>query len=69
MARIEYFIPKLCNIDMINRLPGVNKVNKGSIGATGAFEIPINSLSMTLIDFISKVPMDSDMIIENSFSI
>ncbi len=28
IARIEYFIPKLCNIEMINNLPGVNKVNK-----------------------------------------
>lgn len=69
MARIEYFIPKLCNIDMINKLPGVNKVNKDSIGATGAIEIPVNTLSKTLIDFISKVPMDSDMVFENSFSI
>lgn len=69
MARIEYFIPKLCNIDMINKLSGVNKVNKDSIGATGAIEIPINALSETLIDFISKVPMDSDMVFENGFSI
>ena len=61
--RIEYFIPKLCNIEMINNLHGVNKVNKNSIGATGVIETPINTLPGVLFDFISKVPTDSDMVI------
>ncbi len=61
IARLEYFIPKLCNIDMINSLPGVNKVNKNSIGATGILEIDINKLPNCLFDLISRVPMDSDM--------
>ena len=69
VARIEYFIPKLCNIEMINRLPGINKVNKDSIGATGSVEVPINALSETLFNFISKVPSDSDMILETGRSI
>lgn len=65
IARIEYFIPKLCNIDMINQLPGINnKVNKDSVGATGIVEVPIEELNTSLFDFISRVPMDSDMIIE-----
>lgn len=64
IARIEYFIPKLCNIDMINALPGVNKVNQNSVGATGVIETDINYLSQTLFTFISKVPMDSDMVFE-----
>ena len=63
IARIEYFIPKLCNIEMINNLPGVNKVNKNSIGATGVIETPINTLPGVLFDFISKVPTDYDMVI------
>lgn len=62
IARIEYFIPKLCNIEMINNLPGVNKVNKNSIGATGVIETPINTLPGVLFDFISKVPTDYDMV-------
>lgn len=69
VARIEYFIPKLCNIEMINRLPGINTVNKDSIGATGVVEVPINALSETLFDFISKVPMDSDIILETGKNI
>lgn len=64
-ARIEYFIPKICNIDMVNNLPGINKVNQDSVGATGIIEIPISDLPNTLFSFISKVPMDSDMIISN----
>lgn len=63
IARIEYFIPKLCNIEMINNLPGVNKVNENSIGATGVIETPINTLPGVLFDFISKVPTDYDMVI------
>ena len=61
-ARLEYFIPKLCNVEMINKLPGINKVNENSIGATGAFEIPISDLPNELFSFISKVPMDVDMV-------
>lgn len=61
-VRIEYFIPKLCNIDMINNLPGINKVNAESVGATGIIETDLNNLPLILFDFISKVPTDSDMI-------
>ncbi len=64
IARIEYFIPKLCNIEMINNLPGINKVNKNSVGATGVIETPIDTLPGVLFDFISKVPTDYDMVID-----
>lgn len=65
VARIEYFIPKLCNVDMINDLPGINKVNKDSIGATGVFETPINYLPNSLFDFISRVPTDDDRVVKS----
>lgn len=65
MARLEYFIPKICNIDMVNRLPGINKINENSVGATGVIEIDINELPQTLYSLISKVPTDSDMIINS----
>lgn len=64
VARIEYFIPKLCNIDMVNALPGINKVNYDSVGATGIIETNINCLSETIFDFISKVPTDDDITYE-----
>ena len=62
VARIEYFIPKICNAEMVNSLPGLlNKVNERSTGAIGAICIPEEELSTTLIDFISRVPMDKDI--------
>jgi hypothetical protein len=61
IARMEYFIPKLCNIDMINELPGINKVTIDSVGATGIFEVDKDELKNRLFDFISKVPTDADM--------
>lgn len=63
-ARLEYFIPKVCNVDMVNNLPGINRVNEDSIGATGVVEIPVEELPNMLFNFISKVPMDSDMVIQ-----
>lgn len=60
-ARVEYFIPKNCNIAMINTLPGINKINENSVGATGVFETSIDTLSESLISFISKVPTDMDI--------
>lgn len=63
-AKVEYFIPKLCNIDMINRLPGINSVNKDSVGATGAIEVEEEFLASQLFDLISHVPTDGDMRIE-----
>lgn len=66
IARIEYFVPKLCNLDMINKLPGVNKVSEYSdIGATGCFEVSKDTLSQELFRFISMVPTDDDIIFFN----
>ena len=50
---------------MINTLPGVNKVNENSIGATGVIEVPINDLLDALFDFILKVPTDSDIVFKH----
>lgn len=63
-ARLEYFIPKVCNVDMVNNLPGINRVNEDSIGATGVVETPVEELPNVLFNFISKVPMDGDTVIQ-----
>jgi hypothetical protein len=68
-ARIEYFVPKLCNVDMINALPGLsNKVDRNSVGASGVIEVPQEELSETLFNFISKVPTDNDIVFEHQLS-
>ena len=64
MARLEYFIPKICSVDKVNRLPGINKINNNSVGATGVIVTDINKLSETINDFISKVPTDLDILNE-----
>ena len=61
-ARIEYFIPKICNVEMVNKIPGVNKVNDDSIGTTGAIEVEVKDLPTALFNFISMVPTDMDIV-------
>jgi hypothetical protein len=63
-ARVEYYIPKICSVNMVNELPGINKVNESSVGATGVYEIDVDSLSTGIIDFINKVPTDRDLVRE-----
>lgn len=56
----KYFIPKICNVNMVNELKGVRKVNSNSQYTNGIFEITEN-IGIEIADFISKVPTDSDM--------
>ncbi len=63
-AVVEYFVPKLCNIDMINALPGVIKVSDDApvlSGTTGRFIVNKEELPFLLGDFVRKVPTDDDM--------
>ena len=62
---VKYFIPKICNVDMVNNLKGVRKVTKNQKFTTGIFETNINDLSFNLVDFISKVPTDDDIPIKD----
>lgn len=58
---VKYFIPKICNIDMVNNLKGVKKVQKGDNYTVGVFETSLEKIPFDLADFISKVPTDLDM--------
>lgn len=60
-ARVEYFIPKICNVSMVNALPGINRVNYDSYGATGVFETSPSLLPFEVVDFLTKVPTDKDI--------
>lgn len=60
-ARLEYFIPKLCNEEMIKKLPGLSNINNISRTAIGVIEVPIDEYENALFDFIKKVPTDMDM--------
>lgn len=58
---IKYFIPKICNIDMVNNLKGVNKVKKGDNYTVGVFETTLEKLPFELSNLILGVPTDIDM--------
>ena len=63
-AVVEYFVPKICNIDMVNALPGVIKINSDTpmnVGTTGRFVVSKKELPAMLGNFVSKVPTDADM--------
>ena len=63
-AMINYFIPKVCNYDMVNSLKGVKKVSEGDKFTVGCFESTIDRLPFEVVDFISRVPTDDHMFIE-----
>lgn len=56
---VKYFVPKLCNDEMIKKLPGVGKISPN--GAGGMFTCKKEDLSKNLFDFIDKVPTDADI--------
>lgn len=66
-ARVEYFVPKICNVEKANKLDGVNKVNIDSVGITGVFECSVDELTDKLFNFIYKVPTDSDYYLNGEF--
>jgi hypothetical protein len=61
--QLNYFIPKICNYDMINKLPGVSKVKIGDMYAVGEIPNSINNNEVpnAINEFIKKVPTDNDM--------
>ena len=58
---VKYFVPKLCNEDMIKALPGINKDNISNNGASGSFICNNKEFTDKLFSFIEKVPTDSDI--------
>lgn len=56
---VNYFIPKICNAEMINILPGVHKVTNNSPFTTGLFKSDLDNLATNLVHFIEKVPTDN----------
>lgn len=57
-AFVSYFIPKICDIDRVKQLKGMNKIDEISETATGSFEVQKEKLTGELSDFIDRVPGD-----------
>ncbi len=65
---IDYFVPKICNVDKVNMLPGVRKLekredqNQARDFTTGIFNINGNEdVVGKVLDFIAAVPTDDDI--------
>ena len=59
---IRYFVPKICNLRMVEALPGINKSGISENGATGFFVTSREDVTRDLFGFIEKVPTDEDII-------
>lgn len=69
-AVVNYFIPKICNVAMVNSLEGINPVKTDDNNepitpyAKGSFEVEIDDLIPHLLTFLKNVPQDKDVIIK-----
>ena len=65
---VNYFIPKICNAEMTNRLPGVRKVRPNADPqeqTTGRFVTSKEKLCSDIYHFIGMVPMDTNIVFED----
>ncbi len=61
---VKYYIPKLCNMEMIKNLRGIKKIvsiNDILGWATGDFHCSLDEFIDQFNNFITKVPTDKDM--------
>ena len=61
---VNYFIPKICNLDMVNQLKGVKKLEPGSkimAGTTGKFRSQPEDFISDLLELLHGIPTDMDM--------
>lgn len=63
--RVRYFIPKVCNIEKVNNVRGVDKLDPSKDNmyscTKGEFVIKRDKFTSELIEFINSIPTDSDM--------
>ena len=66
-VEVDYFIPKVCDIEKVNELPGVRRVDRISSQTKGAFNINQEQAADYITDFVKKVPTDRDLPEVSSF--
>lgn len=69
--RVSYFVPKSCNIEKVNKLKGVTKLDPLTSDmfsqTNGEFVCKKENFTSEIIDFISNVPTDIDAFSKISF--
>lgn len=69
-AYVSYFIPKVCNIDMVNNLKGITPIKANettdlrNLYAKGSFLVDTSELIPNLLELMMNVPQDKDMFIK-----
>lgn len=69
--RVSYFVPKSCNIEKVNKLKGVTKLDPLTSDmfsqTNGEFVCKKENFTSEIIDFINNVPTDIDAFSKSSF--
>ena len=69
--RVSYFVPKSCNIEKVNKLKGVTKLDPLTSDmfspTNGEFVCKKEDFTSEMIDFISNVPTDIDAFSKSNF--
>lgn len=69
--RVSYFVPKSCNIEKVNKLKGVTKLDPLTSDmfsqTNGEFVCKKENFTSEIIDFISNAPTDIDAFSKSSF--
>lgn len=65
--KVEYFIPKICNREMVNELRGVTKITPEQQQAKGMFFTTKEKIASDMVDIIGKIPTDADMVFNYDF--
>lgn len=61
--RVEYFIPKIYEVDEINKLKGIDKVNQNAPvmrGARGRFYTTLDNLGSEIFSIVNNIPSEED---------
>ena len=68
---VKYFVPKICNIEKLNKLKGIHKIPTDAywrdMSANGMYETSIDGFGIDIVNFIQEVPTDMDMENDNSW--
>lgn len=60
---INYFIPRIYHLEMVNKLRGVTPVTENDFYATGMFRCTTNDVCEKLQELIEGIPMDKHMFV------
>jgi len=61
-AFVKYYIPKICNIEMVNKIKGVRKVDASDKYTNGRFEVETKNIAHEIYSLIESVPGDGDIL-------